>query len=136
MATGKTAAGAAGTVSRAGAAAPADGVTRPAPAVPPQRWGLGLWAWLLQRVTGVLLLASVALHFLSKAVVPVPGPVVLLNDSLLIVLVVYHAFSGLRVVLIDLGPGIRVRRAVFWGSLALGALTAAWMLAAYLGPRL
>lgn len=106
------------------------------PSAPPQRWGLGMWAWLLQRVTGILLLASVVLHFLSKAVVPVPRTVVLLNDSLLIVLVLYHAFNGLRVVLIDLGPGIRVQRAVFWGCLGLGALTAAWMLAAYLGPRI
>ncbi len=113
------------------------GVLSPRPATPPpQRWGLGLWAWLLQRVTGVLLMASVALHFLSKVVVPLPRPAVLLNDSLLIVLVVYHAFNGLRVVLIDLGPGVRVRRAVFWGCLGLGALTAAWMLAVYLGPRI
>lgn len=104
--------------------------------VPPHSMGLGMWAWLLQRLSGVLLVLSVGLHFVSKAIMPVPQPVVLVNDSLLIILVVYHAVNGIRVVLIDLGPGVAVQRAVFWGGLVLGALFAAWMLAAYLGPRL
>ncbi len=108
----------------------------PAPARPPQRLTLGMWAWLLQRVTGVLLLASVGLHFLSKTLLPLPRPLVLGNDSLLTVLVVYHAFNGLRVVLIDLGPGVRAQRTVLWGCVAAGAAVAAWMLRVYLGPRL
>ncbi len=108
----------------------------PAPTPPPQSMGLGMWAWLLQRLSGVLLVVSVGLHFVSKTVTPLPRPVVLANDSLLIILVVYHAVNGVRVVLIDLGPGIAAQRAIFWGGLVLGALVAAWMLAAYLGPRL
>jgi succinate dehydrogenase / fumarate reductase cytochrome b subunit len=112
------------------------GAARRAPAAPSQRMGLGMWAWLLQRLSGLLLVVSVGLHFVSKAVMPFPRPLVLANDSLLILLTVYHGFNGVRVVLIDLGPGIRAQRAIFWGCVAAGAAVAAWMLAAYLGPRL
>lgn len=109
--------------------------SRPAPLEPPQRYGTGLWAWLLQRLTGLLLFVSVAVHFVGKAVLPVPHGLAVANDTLLIVLVVYHAMNGLRVVLLDLSPGLRARRAIFWGCLVAGLLLGTWMLRAYLAPR-
>src|ERR687892_1345674 len=109
--------------------------SRPAPLEPPQRYGTGLWAWLLQRLTGLLLFVSVAVHFTSKTVMPVPPWLAVANDSLLIVLVVYHAMNGLRVVLLDLSPGLRARRTIFWGCLVGGVAAGLTMLAAYLGTR-
>ncbi len=84
-----------------------------------------MWAWLLQRVTGLLLMVLVFVHFWSKVLFPNWGAVPMVTDVLLILFVSYHAFSGLRTVLIDLGVGIRAQRAVFWGTLGLGLLTAA-----------
>jgi succinate dehydrogenase / fumarate reductase cytochrome b subunit len=93
--------------------------------------GTGMWAWLLQRVTGLALIALVLAHFWSKVLFPARGPLHLAVDSLLIVGVAFHALNGLRVALMDLGLGIRAQRAVFWAVLLLGTLTSAFGLKAY-----
>ncbi len=105
---------------------------RPVARVRPIRsYGTGMWAWLLQRVTGVLLVAVVFAHFWAKVLLPTWGTIPQVTDLLLILLVCYHSFSGLRTVLIDLGFGLRARRALFWGTVALGLLTALAALRAY-----
>lgn len=98
----------------------------------PQRgYGVGMWAWLLQRVTGLALVALVFAHFWSKVLFPARGPVTLTIDGLMIVLVGYHAFNGIRVALLDLGLGIKAQRTIFWAVVTLAAVTTAFGLRSY-----
>ena len=43
-------------------------------------------------------------------------------DFLLVFVVIYHAMNGLRVVLFDVGLGIRRQKAVFWVTMAIAAV--------------
>lgn len=115
------------------AVTPAGGRGRPiARNNPVPGYGPGMWAWILQRVTGLLMVALVFAHFWSKVLFPARGPVPMAVDLTLILLVCYHAFNGIRIALIDLGVGIRAQRAIFWGAVALALVTAAFGLKAYL----
>ena len=53
-------------------------------------------------------------------------PLLVFLDLMLVAAVLYHALNGVRIVLMDLGIGIRRHKAVFWvcmlvAALALGA---------------
>jgi succinate dehydrogenase / fumarate reductase cytochrome b subunit len=66
-----------------------------------RRRGLGMWAWLLQRVTAVMLMVIIILHILkSQFGVRVPGGRLVTID-LLILPGVYHALNGVRVILVE-----------------------------------
>lgn len=112
-------------------------VAPPTPARAPLRlnyvrgYGVGMWAFLLQRFSGLLLMLVIFAHFWSRVLVPSWGLAQKATDMAMIVLVAYHAFAGLRVVLVDLGVGMRTQRAIFWGVVALGLLTAGAALLAY-----
>ncbi len=95
-------------------------------------YGVGMWAWLLQRVSGVLLIFFVFAHFWIKVLFPTWGVVPMAIDLMLILLVTYHGFSGLRTVLIDFGAGVRAQRVVFFSTVALALITAAFAVTAYL----
>ncbi len=97
----------------------------------------GWWAWFLQRLTGVALVGYLFLHIgvISTgqagadtfdgvlAVLQTPAFVVL--DLWLLAAVLYHGLNGLRVVLLDLGIGIRRQAELFWASLVLTAMATA-----------
>ncbi len=100
---------------------------------PVQGYGVGMWAWLLQRVTAVLLVVVVFAHFWFNVLFPSWGTLRIATDLTLITLVTYHAFSGIRTVLVDFGFGIRTQRAVFFGTVVLALLTAAAALKVYSG---
>ena len=90
----------------------------------------GMWPWLGQRVTAVLVIVTIMVHLVLTHYVAIgelsfdnigdrlAGGVVLVNDIVLLVAVVYHALNGLRMVVLDWGlssvPGRRVFDAVLW----------------------
>ncbi len=53
-----------------------------------------------------------------------------LIDAALLAALVYHGYNGIRVVLFDLGIGIRKQKQVFWILFILGIIS--WILAMYL----
>jgi succinate dehydrogenase / fumarate reductase cytochrome b subunit len=95
----------------------------------------GWWAWLLQRVTGVALVGYLFLHValistgqagadtFDDVLKVLQTPVFVALDLLLLAAVLYHGLNGLRVVLLDLGIGIRRQAALFWACLALTLVT-------------
>src|SRR4030067_3564241 len=103
----------------------------------PTNMKTGMWAWVGHRLTGVLLVVYVFLHlsFLSQASVDhlsfdaLMGkraePLFVFFDFLLVCAVIYHAMNGLRVVLFDLGIGIRNQKLVFWIMMAISAVMVA-----------
>jgi len=90
----------------------------------------GMWPWLGQRVTAVLVIATIMVHLVLTHYIAIgqlsfdnigerlAGGVVLINDVVLLVAVVYHALNGLRMVVLDWGlsnvAGRRVFDAVLW----------------------
>ena len=97
-----------------------------------------MFVWVFHRVSGLLLIVLLGIKFFTSFFLMTKDQkpdwaLVLhtnkLTDSLLIILVVYHAFYGLRTVIIDLG--LRKEKALFWISTALGTLVTAALLVVY-----
>ncbi len=102
----------------------------------PTNMKTGMWAWVGHRLTGLVLVAYVFLHlsFISTASMAEGGadfdalmettsqPLFVAMDFLLVIVVIYHAMNGLRVVLFDLGVGIRRQKLVFWITMAISAV--------------
>ncbi len=102
----------------------------------PTNMKTGMWAWVGHRLTGLVLVAYVFLHlsFISTASMAEGGadfdalmettsqPLFVAMDFLLVIVVIYHAMNGLRVVLFDLGIGIRRQKLVFWVTMAVAAV--------------
>jgi succinate dehydrogenase / fumarate reductase cytochrome b subunit len=49
-------------------------------------------------------------------------PLFLALELLLLAAVIYHMLNGLRIILFDLGVGIRRQKPLFWGLMGLGAV--------------
>jgi len=83
----------------------------------------GMLVWALQAISGVLLVAAIALHWFAQHLVVEGGlrdysqvvsylrePLVLALETSFLVVVTTHALLGLRAILMDLGPTKRVER--------------------------
>lgn len=75
----------------------------------------GMWPWLGQRVTAVVIIVTIMIHLVLTHFVAIgqlsfddigarlASTAVLVNDVLLLVAVVYHALNGVRMVVLDYG---------------------------------
>lgn len=97
-----------------------------------------MFVWLFHRISGLLLILLLGLKFLTsfflmtKAQKPDWALVLHTNaftDTLLIVLIVFHAFYGLRTVIIDLG--VRREKLLFWTFTLLSVVISAFLLIVY-----
>jgi len=97
-----------------------------------------MFIWVFHRVSGLLLILLLAVKFVTSFFLMTKGEkpdwALLLHtnpltDSLLIVAGVYHAFYGLRTIIIDLG--VRREKRLFWIFTGLGTLVAAALLVIY-----
>ena len=91
----------------------------------------GWWAWFLQRLTGVALVGYLFLHILVISTVQagqdafdsvltvLQKPFFVVLDLFLIAAVVYHALNGVRVLLFDLGIGLKRQAGLFWVCMML-----------------
>ena len=102
----------------------------------PTNMKTGMWAWIGHRLTGIILVVYIFMHlsFITTAslgdgpknfdalMAVTSQPLLVALDFLLVFVVVYHAMNGLRVVLFDVGLGIRRQKAVFWVMMAITAV--------------
>ena len=118
-------------------------VRQPAPA---ERGRGGTVAWILQVVSGVLLIFLLGVHIVAQHFVVKGGlrdyaqvvsylanPVVLAIESLFVVVLIWHAMLGLRAILLDFGFGRRGQALITRGVILLGLATAGysfWIIAA------
>jgi succinate dehydrogenase / fumarate reductase cytochrome b subunit len=91
----------------------------------------GWWAWLVQRLTGVALVGYLFLHILvistnqagaktfDDVLAFLQTPVFVVLDLLLVATVLFHALNGVRVILFDLGVGIRQQASIFWVNVVI-----------------
>ena len=92
----------------------------------------GMWSWVGHRITGVLIFVFLLVHVLDTSLVRVSpeaynavietykNPVVGLGEAGLVGAVLFHAFNGIRIMLVDFWrQGARYHRQMFWAVLAL-----------------
>jgi succinate dehydrogenase/fumarate reductase cytochrome b subunit len=97
-----------------------------------------MFVWVFHRLSGLLLIVLLGFKFLTSfflmtkdqkpdwALVLHTNPLI---DTLLIVLVVFHALYGLRTVIMDLGA--RREKLLFWVFTVLGVVLSAGLLVVY-----
>lgn len=94
-----------------------------------------MWSWVAHRITGVTLFFFLIVHVIDTAMVRVSpeaynaavetykNPVVGLMEVGLVAAVLFHAFNGIRIVLVDFWwSGTRYQRQMTWGVLGLFVL--------------
>ena len=99
------------------------------------RGGEGMWTWVLHRITGVSVFFFLFVHVLDTALVRVSPsaydeiiatyktPIVNLLEVGLVGAVLFHAFNGVRIILIDFwSKGSRYQRQRTW------VIAAIWLL--------
>lgn len=95
----------------------------------------GMWSWVGHRITGVLIFVFLLVHVLDTSLVRVSpeaydaviatykNPVVGLGEAGLVAAILFHAFNGIRIMLVDFWrSGARYQRQMFYGVLGLFAL--------------
>lgn len=99
--------------------------------------GLGMWAWLLFRVSGLILAGYLFVHIvvisqgragadaLDDLMEFFHNPIMVFFELMLVAAVLYHALNGVRILLMDLGVGIGRHKAIFWVVMVVAAATLA-----------
>jgi succinate dehydrogenase / fumarate reductase cytochrome b subunit len=109
----------------------------------PRNMRLGIWAWLVQRISGLALVLFVIAHVLaiSQANLALTGPLftmfdglrnpfwsvnraVLVIDLLMLGIIAFHGMNGIRIVLFDVGVGVGLRsqKVVFYILIAIAVV--------------
>ncbi|MDR7112446.1 succinate dehydrogenase / fumarate reductase cytochrome b subunit [Microbacterium trichothecenolyticum] len=96
----------------------------------------GMWSWVLHRITGVAIFFFLLVHILDTALIRVSpeaydavigtykNPVMALGEVALVGAIAYHAYNGLRIILVDMWSwATRHQRQLWWGVLGLWVVT-------------
>ena len=96
------------------------------------RGKVGMWSWVLHRITGVAIFFFLLVHVLDTSLVRLSPeaynavvatyktPLVGLGELGLVAAILYHAFNGLRVILIDFWrKGVKYQNVMFWIVVAI-----------------
>ena len=96
----------------------------------------GMWSWVLHRITGVAIFFFLLVHVLDTALIRVSpeaynavigtykNPLMALGEVALVGAVAYHAYNGLRIILVDMWSwATRHQRQLWWGVLGLWLVT-------------
>ncbi|MEV0054522.1 succinate dehydrogenase, cytochrome b556 subunit [Saccharopolyspora shandongensis] len=96
------------------------------------RGDLGMWSWVAHRITGVLTFFFLFVHVLDTALVRVSPnaydtvietykhPVMILFELGLLAAVLFHAFNGIRVMLVDFwAKGTKYQKPMLWTVMGL-----------------
>ena len=99
------------------------------------RGKVGMWSWVLHRITGVAIFFFLLVHVLDTALVRLSPeaynavistyktPIIGLAELGLVAAILYHALNGLRVILIDFWrKGVKYQNVMFWVVVAIALL--------------
>jgi succinate dehydrogenase / fumarate reductase cytochrome b subunit len=105
----------------------------------------GMWSWVAHRVTGVLIFFFLLVHVLDTALVRVSPeaynaaigtyqtPIMGLGEAGLVAAIVFHAFNGIRILLVDFwAKGPRYQKTMLWVVVGLFVVTMAGFLPRHL----
>lgn len=95
----------------------------------------GMWSWVAHRITGIAIFFFLLVHVLDTAMVRVSpeaynavmevykNPIMGLGEAVLVAAIVYHAFNGIRIILVDFWKsGAKNQKGMLWGVLILWAV--------------
>jgi len=94
----------------------------------------GMWSWVLHRITGVAIFFFLLVHILDTALVRVSPeaynavisqyqtPIMGLGEVALVGAIVFHAFNGLRIILIDFWNA-KYQKVMFYVVIGLWVIT-------------
>lgn len=98
----------------------------------------GMWSWVGHRITGVVIFFFLLVHVLDTALVRVSpeaynavigtyqNPLMAVGEVGLVAAIVFHAFNGLRIILVDFWKGgTKFHKQMLWGVLILWVVTVA-----------
>lgn len=111
----------------------------------PRNMRLGMYAWLIQRVSGLYLVFFLLTHVTAIAQAGfgittdfqaqvldvlrnpfyVGGQPALIFDLIALGIIAFHGLNGIRIVFLDLGVGVRKHRLGFWVSMILAIAASA-----------
>jgi succinate dehydrogenase / fumarate reductase cytochrome b subunit len=96
----------------------------------------GMWSWVLHRITGVAIFFFLLVHVLDTSLVRVSPeaynavigtyqtPIMGLGEVALVGAIVFHAFNGLRIILVDFWSwATRHQQVLFYAVVALWIVT-------------
>ena len=96
----------------------------------------GMWSWVLHRITGVSIFFFLLVHILDTALIRVSpeaynavigtykNPIMGLGEVVLVAAIAYHAYNGLRIIVVDFwSKGARYQRQLWWIVLGVWAVT-------------
>jgi len=99
------------------------------------RGKVGMWSWVLHRITGVAIFFFLLVHTLDTALVRVSPqaydavintyktPIIGLGELGLVAAILFHALNGVRVILIDFWrKGAKYQNVMFWIVVVLALL--------------
>jgi succinate dehydrogenase / fumarate reductase cytochrome b subunit len=88
---------------------------------------VGMWSWVLHRITGVAIFFFLLVHVLDTSLVRLSPeaydvviatyktPIIGLAELGLVAAILFHAFNGIRIILIDFwSKGSKYQNAMFW----------------------
>ena len=91
------------------------------------RGKVGMWSWVLHRITGVAIFFFLLVHVLDTSLVRLSPesydvviatyktPIIGLAELGLVAAILFHAFNGIRIILIDFwSKGSKYQNAMFW----------------------
>jgi succinate dehydrogenase / fumarate reductase cytochrome b subunit len=95
-----------------------------------------MWSWVLHRITGVSIFFFLLVHILDTALIRVSpeaydavigtykNPIMGIGEVILVAAIAYHAYNGLRIILVDFwAKGARYQRQLWWIVLGVWAVT-------------
>lgn len=99
----------------------------------------GGWVWLIQALSGLLLVLLLALHMVANHFVVEGGlrtyadvvaylsnPIIFVWEIVFLIVVTLHAALGVRAVLLDLGPSVQAERIINRVLAVLGVVAVAY----------
>ena len=106
----------------------------------PLKYKLGMVAYLGQRISGLGIVLYLFMHiFIISSAIWRPGgasinhilehlqkPQFIVGDLVLVAAVMFHAFNGFRILLLDVGIGVKRHKVTFWALLVLMAVAVIW----------
>jgi len=99
------------------------------------RGKVGMWSWVLHRITGVAIFFFLLVHVLDTALVRLSPeaynavistyktPLIGLAELGLVAAILFHALNGVRIILIDFWrKGVKYQNLMFWIVIAIALI--------------
>lgn len=96
--------------------------------------GLGMWAFWLHRLSGLAIAFYLMMHVLvistvvggsgnfNAAMTTLKAPIFVLLEMGLLACILIHGLNGVRIVLFDLGYGVKKQKEIFIGLMVLAVI--------------